>query len=526
MRLFILIVMLFVPTVQVCEATFTDVDNWPYRANDEEVTSFEDISTTGTRVLNGSDNGTAEIPIGFYFSFYHQEFLEVSVSPNGLVTLGGTNTQSGNVNLTTTAPTGNFPSIAVLWDDWHFISNNDGEGCCSDADGAYYQTLGTAGQRRFVIQWNKAYGVTSSPSSVTFEVILYEGTNRTVMLYQDVTSGDTRDAGAGSTVGIRNTSGQVTCLAVNVSFGRCFTPARCEERIQWSLNSGVITSSTVLEYNNSPHYVFASRFSSVNPGSNAYEDVEFAPATSTLWIQGQQSGDAADAMAEITKTGTAVSNFIGRASLPGGSAPSLFDMAVLGDGRLITTRLSTDNSGDPGDPEYDGATIYQTDGTQDDTFDYNFVNVGYPCEGFGSLNPATIFNPDSGRILINCSNVSPLRFRTGIYQSDGTFDGLRFTVDPAWSNNSWEGGTYHRIRQTIWTVDASNYIYEMDTSGNELHRYNFTDCSAKQLTGLTFDDEGNLYLSDDEPGGSSDSIRKLNPFSATLGADWGWTHRP
>ena len=505
----------------VSEATFTSPDAWPYRANDEAVASFEDISSTGTRILNNSDNGTAEVPIGFYFSFYHQEFLEVSVSPNGLVTFGGTNSQSGNVNLTTTAPTGNFPSIAVLWDDWHFISDNDGAGCCSDADGVYYETLGTAGTRRLIIQWNRVYGATSSPSSVTFEVILYEGTNRIVMLYSDVTSGDSRDAGAGATVGIRNTSGQVACLSPVTSPTRCFTPARCEERIQWSLNSGVITSATVLEYANSPHYVFEARFANVNPNANSPVDVEFSPSTSTLWIQGQLDVTSADAMAEITKNGVAVSNFIGRASLPGGSSPSLFDIAILGDGRILTTRLS---SFDGSDPEYDGATIYQTNGTQDDTFDYQFVEAGFPCQGFGSINPATIFNSDTGRILINCSNVSPLRFRTGIYQTDGTYDGLSFTVDPSWApaGNSWESGTYHRDRQTIWTVSANDMLFEMDTTGNELHRYDFTDCTASALTGITFDDEGNLYLSDKQ----GDSVRKLNPFSATLGADLGWTHRP
>ena len=495
----------------LCEATFTDVDNWPYRANDEEVASFEDISATGTRVLNGSDNGTSTIDIGFTFQFYHQNFTQVSVSPNGLVTLGGDNGQETNVDLTTTAPTGNLPSIAVLWDDWHFISDNDGLGCCSDADGVYYETLGTNPERRFIIQWNRAYGVTSSPSSVTFEVILYESTNRIVMLYSDVTSGDTRDAGAEATVGIRNTSGQVACLDPVTSPTRCFTPTRCEERIQWSFNSGAITSTTVLEYNNSPHYVFEERFANVNPGANSPEGIAFSVLTSTLWVQGQQNVTGADAMAEITKNGVAVSDFIGRGTSIFSSTQGV---AVLSDGRLVTTHLSFCQV----DPDRFGGTIYQTDGTIDLQF-----NLAFDCVDFVLVNPATLFNSDTGKILYTVSDTAPPhRFVIDDYNT-GSFVERLVSVDPSLQNDPWNGGTYHRDRHTIWTVDSGDFLYEMDTSGNELHRYNFSDCTAHSLSGLTFDDDGNLYLTDRQ----GDSVRKLNPFSVTgVSGDWGWTHRP
>jgi hypothetical protein len=51
------------------------------------------------------------------------------------------------------------------------------------------------------------YGYPNSPSGVTFEAILSEGSNLIQFEYQDVDSGDLRAFGASATVGIRDTSG-------------------------------------------------------------------------------------------------------------------------------------------------------------------------------------------------------------------------------------------------------------------------------------------------------------------------------
>jgi len=191
-------------------------DAFGYRATDEIPFTFQDISGIGSRVLAGTDDATTSASLGFNFNFYGTNYNRVSWSPNGLMTFGGTNSQFTNVNLTTTAPSGNLPSIAVLWDDWQFFSPG------TDAS-YYYTTMGAPGSRSFITQWNLAEGFSDSPSSVTFQSVLFEGTNDILFSYLDVNSGDFRSFGGSSTVGIRDRNGQLN-----------------GENLQWSFNSPVI----------------------------------------------------------------------------------------------------------------------------------------------------------------------------------------------------------------------------------------------------------------------------------------------
>jgi len=178
--------------------------------------SFQDISSIGTRVLAGADDSPTFANLGFNFNFYGTEYNSVSWTPNGLMTFGGSNGQFSNIDLTTTAPFGNLPSIAVLWDDWQFFSPG------TDAS-YYYTTMGAPGSRSFITQWNFAEGYFDSPSPVTFQSVLFEGSNNILFSYLDVDSGDFRSFGGDATVGIRDTDGHLN-----------------GELLQWSFNSPVI----------------------------------------------------------------------------------------------------------------------------------------------------------------------------------------------------------------------------------------------------------------------------------------------
>jgi len=198
------------------EALTIGPDAFGYRATDEVPFIFQDISGIGTRVLAGADDATTSAGLGFNFNFYGTNYNSVSWSPNGLMTFGGSNSQFFNINLTTEAPSGNLPSIAVLWDDWQFFSPG------TDAS-YFYTTMGAPGSRRFITQWNFAEGFFDSPSPVTFQSVLFEGTNDILFSYLDVDSGDFRSFGGDATVGIRDTNGHLN-----------------GENLQWSFNSPVI----------------------------------------------------------------------------------------------------------------------------------------------------------------------------------------------------------------------------------------------------------------------------------------------
>jgi len=214
-------------TTGQAQAATIGADAYGYTATDEIPYTFQDISGTGTRVLNGVDDSSTSANVGFNFNFYGTNYNNVSFSSNGLISFGGSNSNFVNANLTTTSPSVNLPSIAVLWDDWQFFQPG--------ADAVYYQTTGTAGNRQFITQWNLANGFSSSPSTVTFQSVLFEGSNDILLSYQDVDSGDFRSLGGDSTVGIRDVNGQ--------SNGR---------NLQWSFNSPVIRNAESIRISTQP----------------------------------------------------------------------------------------------------------------------------------------------------------------------------------------------------------------------------------------------------------------------------------
>ncbi|MDB6148248.1 MAG: hypothetical protein JWO45_1912, partial [Spartobacteria bacterium] len=124
---------------------------------------------------------------------------------NGLLTFGGADTGYHPVDFKTTATPANLPTIAPLWHDWTFLYLG--------SDEVYYETLGTPGSHRLIVQWNFAQSATStSQQTVTFQVKLFEGSNNIEFHYNDTTLTDdaSESNGRGSTVGIRDVNGQTS----------------------------------------------------------------------------------------------------------------------------------------------------------------------------------------------------------------------------------------------------------------------------------------------------------------------------
>ncbi len=146
---------------------------------------FVDISGTGTAVPLGDDEA-AEVPIGFTFSFYGEDYTSVFISSNGFLTFGIGSGAFTNGPIPAADGTDNL--IAPFWDD---LDPGDGNGTI------YYQDMGDG---RFIVQYD---GVPDFPgpgpgTENTFEVILNQN-GAILFQYEDI-NGDR----IGNTVGIEN----------------------------------------------------------------------------------------------------------------------------------------------------------------------------------------------------------------------------------------------------------------------------------------------------------------------------------
>ena len=165
---------------------------------------FQNITTgQGAPILTNTDDAFVQVPLGFNFTFFGVQYQSVFVTSNGLLSFSELPSDTGYTdfagsNLTTNVGP-NRPLIAPLWDDW--IISNPGN--------VYYATLGSVGSREFIAEWSQVAGYPTSPSTVTFEVALFEKDNHIEFRYQNVVAGNfltsnVHDYGMNATIGIRS----------------------------------------------------------------------------------------------------------------------------------------------------------------------------------------------------------------------------------------------------------------------------------------------------------------------------------
>ncbi len=170
-------------------------DNYGYTFIDSDETggtvTFEDISGSGT-ALPAPDDDEHNVTMPFSFNFYGTSSANLRIGDNGAIRFGQT---TGNIGFNNIDFPINTALIAPFWDDLF--------------DGTiYYETRGTAPNRRFIIQYNGFENYNAfSTGTVTFEVILYETSNNIDFVYNDTTFGDaTYDNGNRATIGINGNS--------------------------------------------------------------------------------------------------------------------------------------------------------------------------------------------------------------------------------------------------------------------------------------------------------------------------------
>jgi hypothetical protein len=169
-----------------------------------------------------ADDGYYDLSLsGFDFKFYGTSVTSVRISTNGYITFGASGSSLSNVSI----PNVSQPNaiIAPFWDDLNATG-------LTSPPGVWWRFYGAAPNRYLVIEWYQVprYGYPSSTYS--FEIVLYESSDRIKFQYLDVDSGTPYDFGASATVGIENFTGnsgvQFSYNTASLSNGKAieFTP--------------------------------------------------------------------------------------------------------------------------------------------------------------------------------------------------------------------------------------------------------------------------------------------------------------
>ena len=87
--------------------------------------------------------------------------------------------------------------MGLFWDDLNIPSSAD----------IHYQTLGTAPNRQFVVQWTRASFLSSNDTELTFQLRLHEADGSFEYFYGPMlpgSAGNTRTTGSSATVGLQS----------------------------------------------------------------------------------------------------------------------------------------------------------------------------------------------------------------------------------------------------------------------------------------------------------------------------------
>ncbi len=222
--------------------------------------NYIDIRSTGT-YNQLSDDTYIPAPIGFNFSFYDTNNNKVFLSSNGYLTFGSGDSTYYNYAF----PTSGLPRIAPFFDD--LMPNDSGSG-------VYYQTEGTAPNRRLIVQWRLQDHFSESPNTVDFEAILYEGTNNILFQYKDTTFGDSNDYGSSATVGLNKGDG-LTALQFSDN-----TPS-LSDRLAILYSPGALNSS-ILTVSSTPDHSTIDNSTTVTVGVSTLSVVDNTTVTAEL----------------------------------------------------------------------------------------------------------------------------------------------------------------------------------------------------------------------------------------------------
>ena len=167
--------------------------------------SFVDACANGTSVGKVSSSSQT---MPFAFLFHDAGSTAVEFTKRGMITFGGASGTTSGENLVLPDSGAPGPAVYAFWDDIDFGGANST--MC-------YQTIGSAPNRKYVIEWKDMDFVDAADgvASLTFEAILSEGTNNIDVVYDTMTGPTSRADGDSATVGVQNATGTVSTSEID-----------------------------------------------------------------------------------------------------------------------------------------------------------------------------------------------------------------------------------------------------------------------------------------------------------------------
>lgn len=224
---------------------------------------FEDISGSADGLFQSAadwggnaDDGQANVTMPFDFTLYDTVSSNLRVGTNGGILFGVT---TGALAFTNTDIPTATPALAILpfWDDLDFRS------LVPPDMGVYYKTVGTAPNRRFIVQWHEAPHFPAI-GNITFQAVLFEGSNNINFVYEDIDFGDAAlNRGLSATIGLNNNAGEANKYSFNTAIpagvnGVCFIPLVADLQITKTASPDPVSVGQDLTYtltvtNNGPN---------------------------------------------------------------------------------------------------------------------------------------------------------------------------------------------------------------------------------------------------------------------------------
>lgn len=183
------------PASGVCQGVLPDSYGYSVVTSQicpELTPNLEDVSGSGTvaATVSSGDDVVESVPIGFAFTYYGNTYTNLEISSNGFLSFGGQGT-SDRFNGAIPQTNGVNNHIAGWWDDLHPGS----------AGTVYFQTLGFAPNRRFLVQFDEVDRFGGGITTNTFQFKLFEDVNSIEIHYESV------GPDSSASIGIENESG-------------------------------------------------------------------------------------------------------------------------------------------------------------------------------------------------------------------------------------------------------------------------------------------------------------------------------